>query len=145
MQHIEEIALSKAVKTAVATRARSELEPGVYGVNFKCQVSGTLTIGEDEEYTPTVAIPLKTTLALFIRRMGITREHAIEALKSAMTDALRANDDLEGKNDRILAELSESEEIVDETMNMVNEMIGELPTKVRKGKVLSDLTVSDVE
>ena len=54
------------------------------------RVNATVTRLADQEYTPTIAIPLKATLALLLVKMGFQREHASALLVEAMTEALNA-------------------------------------------------------
>ena len=67
--------LIAVVLSAVAGKAAGPLAPGQYNVDetLTVRVSGTVVKGEDESYTPTVAIPFKAVVALLLARMGATR------------------------------------------------------------------------
>lgn len=80
---IEALALSKAVKAE-----RDAVEVGEHHVDVTVRITGTLSVAKDTEKTPTVSIPLKEVLALFIARSGCTREASIALLRECMTEAL---------------------------------------------------------
>lgn len=137
MEAIETLALAKAVKDAAAKKAREELAVGKHSVDFTVRVSGELTVGEDESYTPTVKVPFKAALALFVRYSGVTGDAALNALVKAFTEAVEADGDtvaaLEASADLVAAEAR------------LNAALGELPKATRKGKVLTKLVVEAVE
>lgn len=91
---------------------------------------------EDSEYTPTVDIPLKATLAFLLQRMGFQRDKAIELLVEAMNDAL------ENKQNENPADGGEAEDLIKEQMRDVDEAMGmvsqrlleNLTKKTRKGQ-----------
>ncbi len=133
--NIQEAANSIALsKLAAAADARSSLPPGLYGVDTTVHVSGTVKVGADYDTAPTVSIPLKETLALFIHYCGATREAAINALRQAMQEAIA----LDGKGQ---GQLAETMPIVNETMERVeSDIIAQLPRQKRKGAVTTKLT-----
>lgn len=143
MRNIDQLAISRAVSAKVAKEARQQLGPGNHNIDSIVRIFGTLFIGEDEEYTPTAEIPLKATLALFIRHCGITRETAIEKLVSAMQEALRRNETGHDKTMTVLEKLDEVS-VIDDCMSRVLELAAELPKKTRAGKVRANLTVEEV-
>jgi hypothetical protein len=132
------MALSKAVTKGAFEKARCELKPGPHHVDVMVHVKGDVQVGEDYLRTPTVAIPLKATLAFFIRRMGITREAAKQALIEAMTEALKEG--VKGE-DVILSSFPE----VTEAMEHVNSMTAALPKAPCKGPVTAKLSVQIVQ
>jgi len=139
---IETIALAKAIKDAAAKVARKGLSVGTHEVDFSAKISGTLTVGENEEYIPTVHIPLIATMAFFIRRCGITRAFALESLREAMTEALET----EKKGAETIApEIAKDIEDIKEMLTQVTEMLGQLPKQERQGKVTTKLTVTPLE
>lgn len=130
------IALSKL---AAAPNARAALTPGVYNVDTTVRVTGTVKVGEDYDVAPTVSIPLKETLALFIAYSGICGEHAIKALRQAMQHAIAVDGCGQG-------ELAKTMPIVNQTMARVEaEIIDQLPRQNRKGAVTTKLTVENLE
>jgi hypothetical protein len=135
-------ALSPAIalalsKVALAKPDRDAVQPGVYNIDetLAVKVSGTMEVLEDTKRVPTVSIPLKEALALFIAYSGITRESAMNALRRAMTDALSQSSEGQGK---IAAALP----VVAETMAVVeSEILAKLPKTPVKGAVKPKLSV----
>ncbi len=82
-------ALNKLVKEKVGKAARANLGAGTHPVDVTIRVVGTLDVAPDTSRVPTVSIPLKEVLALFIARAGGTREGSVALLRSCMHDALR--------------------------------------------------------
>ncbi len=129
------VALGHALKKPILEAARGKLKPGTYKIDAGVRLKGAITIEEDYQVTPTVSIPLKATLALFIRHAGIGAERAMKALAAAAEEAM------EKKEEAILAEAPE----VAKTLAAVQERIlAKLPKAKRKGKVLAELVVEDV-
>jgi len=139
--NLQTVALAKLVgeKTKTFIAARAALTEGTHNVDCTIRVTGTLHVGTDYDTAPTVSIPLKETMALFIAYSGITREHAINVLTRAMTDAIAAN----GKGKGALAEKLT---VVEETMTRVEEdIIALLPRQDRKGPVKASLNYTAFE
>lgn len=144
MNNVTQIALTKAVNDKAAKIARSGLSVGRHEVDFTVRVSGTLNVSEDTDKVPTVSIPMKETLALFIRYSGITGPHAMALLKRAMTDALAANEDGEQSSQGVGA-IAEALPIIEETMRTIIEpMLADLPRTPVKGMVKASLQVTEV-
>ena len=120
------LALSKAIASEI--KNREDPEVGTHKVSEKLtfEVEGSVQKCEDETYTPTVDIPLKVTLALFVRYSGITGDAALNALERAMSEALALGE----KGEKKVSEVAE----IDRAMSKVVSMLGELPRKTRKGK-----------
>lgn len=122
--------------TAQAKKARKDLDPGTYEVDahVEMDVSGVVNVSEDESYTPTVSIPLKVTMALFMRYTGVTGEHAHAALMKAMTDALEI-ENLSSKDKKAAVEAIEELADLEAAEAKVRSGLDDLPKKNRKGKV----------
>lgn len=119
-------ALEKAAKKA---GHRDELSQGEYDVDAIVRVVGTLKVGTDYEATPTVSIPLKETLALFVHRCGCTRDKALEVLADCMRDAI-------GATNRGAGALVEALPEVSATMSTVqHEVLAKLPKAKKRGAV----------
>ena len=88
MNATETIALNNLVATAAAKAAREALEVGTHQVDITVRVTGSLNVAKDTEKTPTVSIPVKEVLALFVARSGCTREASLKLLRECLTDAL---------------------------------------------------------
>ena len=86
-------ALHKEIAKA-AEGARECLEDGTtYAVNetFTCTVTGEVKVSETPApKIPTVSIPFKEVLTLFVARSGFTREHTLALLTECLTDAMSA-------------------------------------------------------
>jgi hypothetical protein len=122
-----------------AKLARPDVEPGEYDLDtvVHLHVSGTLDVAEDELYTPTVKIPWKAVMALFLRYAGCTREHAMASLVLAMQAALKTGDSA--------AELVSALADVEEAEALVQAGLAALPVQPRAGKVsVKELEVAEV-
>lgn len=140
---VNTMAVAKAVKDAEAKKVRKNLEVGHHKIeNLVVEINGHINVAEDEEYTPTVEIPIKATLALFIRYCGVTRAAATDALVRAMTNAIDADEKGDEKSRRIFDEIKASQEDIDACKQVVDASMMELPKKMRSGKVTSKLEVS---
>jgi hypothetical protein len=144
MKNINLIALTKAVAKKIADAARDTISVGKHEVDFTVRVKGTVSVFEDTEKTPTVSIPMKETLALFIRYSGITGPHAVALLQRAMTDALAANENGE-QNPQGTGAIADALPIIEETMKTVVEpMLATLPKTPVKGMVKTNLEVTEL-
>lgn len=145
MKHLETLALSKAISTKSAGACRDAMTVGRdQKVDFTVRVKGYLDIFEDTEKTPTVSIPMKETLALFIRYCGVTREAAMGLLQRAMTDALAVKESGE-QNHKGVGAIAEAMPIIDEIeKTIVEPLLRTLPRTPVKGKVLTYLEVTEV-
>ena len=132
------IALSKVVGTKEFAAARIGLGIGRHDVDFTVRVRGSMVVGTDTEKTPTVSIPMKETLALFIRYCGITREAAMAILERAMTDALEQGPQGTGA-------VAEALPIIEETMAAIVEpLLARLPKTPVKGAVRTNLEFTEI-
>ena len=131
------IALNNLVATAAAKAARDELSVGTHSVDMMVHVTGTLTVGADTEKTPTVSIPVKEVLALFIARSGCTREASLALLKSCLSDALADSTKAVGAIDNAV-------DIDAEFKAAVAGLTASLPKTPVKGAVKAKLTVTEV-
>ena len=133
--------MDNLAKTAVAKASFKGLERlpvGVHSVDTVVRIKGTIKVGEDYERTPTVSVPLKETLALFIAYSGITRKAATDALVKAMNDAL-------ANSDKGAGALKDSLAVVDETMETVSKSVLSKLKKVPcNGSVTTKLTVESM-
>jgi len=135
--------LTPAVLAALAAElaksakdGRIMLDVGEHSVHAEVTlaIDGSVTVSEDEIYTPTTSIPLKLALALTIRYAGITGPLAMNALVRAMTEALTI-DALTGKAKKTAeAAISELADL-DAAEARVLAGLAELPKKSRMGKV----------
>jgi len=82
--------LSKIIPAAAEKAAREGLTAGTFPVDFTVTVKGEVSVRPDTEKVPTVSIPIKEVLGLFIQRSGALREANISLLSSCISDALAA-------------------------------------------------------
>jgi len=128
MEPTTTLALAKLLEKLAET-SRTQVKPGSYDIDetVTLRVVGKLSVLADTEYTPTTSIPWKTTLALFVRYCGITRESALEALTQAMLEALEADKDAA----EVLAAVTDLEA----AEAQVQASLDKLPPQARKGAV----------
>lgn len=129
------LALETGVKEALKTAFGKEEDPRdlvapdskIEGLTLNVTLSMTeLTFGHDTDKMPTCSIPLLPTLALMIRRMGATREAALETLREVMTEALTLDKDA---TESLLQESG----VADAEKAIKEQVIAKLPrTPVRK-------------
>lgn len=123
-----ETELKKAAKPAVGLQTVAD--------TVTLKVTGSVKKGADYERTPTVSIPHKLAMALFLEKSGITREVAAAMLVDAMTEALNLN---EKGEEFVEAKLRD----VDAAEARVAAMLGQLPKVVVNGK--TDVTANVTE
>jgi hypothetical protein len=117
------------------------LEPGRHHFDevLTVRVNGTVEKQADQLVAPTTSVPLILTLALFWEKAGITREHALNMLREAITEAMVDGAD---KNERIESRMRDVEAAV---KAVKDELIAKLPKVRRSGKVVTkDLVVEVV-
>jgi hypothetical protein len=137
MNAIETTALNNAIETKVAKAAREAVEAGSFSVDFTVRVTGSVNVAKDTEKTPTVSIPVKEVLALFVARSGCTREASLALLKECLTEALTKG--VEGQG------AIEAAADIDEAFKaQVNALTAGLPKSPVKGKVTAKLTVTEI-
>ena len=125
------VAAHKALATEIKSRA--DMEPDTYIVadTLTLDLKGSIVVNPEEKYTPTISIPLKVTLALFVRYSGITGAAALNALEKAMKEALTLGDKAE-ESVREIADITQAEK-------KIKKMLAELPKETRKGKTLIEV------
>ena len=125
--------LDKEVKDFKAT-------PGVHQVDeiVTIRVVGTITKGQDNEYTPTVDIPLLPTLALVLEKAGFQRELA----KTLLVDAMREALELQEKGASFVAERCKN---IEAAMEHVKQVTGALPKKIKSGATTVKVTVEELD
>jgi hypothetical protein len=128
------VSLAKALDTEL--KSREDLAPGIHAVSdsVNLTLSGSVEVNEPETYTPTINIPLKVTMALFVRYSGITGAAALKALEKAMSEALT----LDKKAVKLISELA----VLEQAEEKVTAMLGELPKAERKGKTFVKVEVN---
>ncbi len=132
------------IKALIAKAWKDEeldLDPGRHYFDdvLTIRVSGTVEKQNDQLVAPTTSVPLIPTLALFWEKAGIAREHAMNMLREAITEAMTEGTD---KSERIEARMKDVETAV---KAVKDELIAKLPKARRSGKVVTkDLDVEIV-
>lgn len=117
------------------------LEPGRHCFDelLTVRIAGSVEKQADQLVAPTTSVPLILTLALFWEKAGITREHALNMLREAITEAMVEGAD---QNERIESRMRDVEAAV---KAVKDELIAKLPKVRRSGKVVTkDLVVEVV-
>ena len=109
------------------------LEPGRHFFDevLTVRVVGTVEKQGDQLIAPTASIPLITVIALFWQRCGVTREHAMQALRESLTEAMKDGVD---KDERIKSQIKDCEAAV---KAVKDELIAKLPKAKRAGRVIT--------
>ena len=137
MDNLKIIALNNLIETKAAKAARAGLSVGTHQVDMLVRVQGTVSVAADTEKVPTVSIPVKEVLALFIARSGATREASLKLLSECLTDALK--DGVKGEG-----AIKAAAEMDKEFEARIKALTAALPKSPVKGAVKTDLTVSEV-
>ena len=138
MNSIVMTALGSAISKMV--KALPGLPVGRHQINetVTIKISGEVLKCEDELYTPTVHIPIKTVLAFLLPSLGATRDaqqrKLLEACKAALTQDV--------KMEETITDLVKN---VDEAFKIVqNEVTGQLPKQTKDGKVIVKCEIQEV-
>jgi len=134
--------MNDVVLTALAAalgkmaKAASSIQPGRYAVDstITMRVVGDVKKSQDEEYVPTIAMPVKAIMATLLPRLGATREAAMKVLVEAMTEAVS----MEQQGDEALKARMKD---VDSAFETVAAVLDALPPKSRTGKTVCDVVV----
>ena len=137
MDNLKIIALNNLIETKAAKAARAGLSVGTHQVDMLVRVQGTVSVAADTEKVPTVSIPVKEVLALFIARSGATREASLKLLSECLTDALK--DGVKGEG-----AIKAAAEMDKEFEARIKALTAALPKSPVKGAVKTDLTVCEV-
>jgi hypothetical protein len=118
-----------------------ELEPGVHDFDetITIRVSGSVQKMDDQFVAPTTSLPTILTLALFWQKCGVTRDHALNMLKEALTEAMTNGKD---KDTEIAARVKDVEKAVE---SIKRDLIAKLPKQKRAGRVVTKNLTVEVE
>lgn len=105
------------------------------------RVRGSVEKHTDQLVSPTVSIPLVSTLALFWEKAGLNRDEALSLLREAITEAMddKVNEDaaIQQRIDDVLLAISK----------IRTELIDQLPKMKRSGRLVTkdlDIAVTSV-
>ena len=118
-----------------------ELESGVhnYDDTITIRITGSVQKMDDQFVAPTTSLPTILTLALFWQKCGVTRDHALNMLKEAITEAMTNGKD---KDTEIAARVKDVEKAVD---SIKRDLIAKLPKQKRAGRVVTKNLTVEVE
>ena len=134
MNNVVKSLLSKVWKNEAA-----ELAVGRHEIDevLVVRVRGTVEKHTDQLVSPTVSIPLVSTLALFWEKSGLNRDEAISLLREAITEAM---DDKVNEDASIQARI---EDVHQSISAIRKDLIDQLPRMNRTGRLVTkDLHVS---
>ena len=118
-----------------------ELESGVHNYDdiITIRITGSVQKMDDQFVAPTTSLPTILTLALFWQKCGVTRDHALNMLREAITEALTSGKD---KDTEIAARVKDVEKAVD---SIKRDLIAKLPKQKRAGRVVTKNLTVEVE
>ena len=118
-----------------------ELEPGVHDFDemLTVRITGSVQKMDDQFVAPTTSLPTILTLALFWQKCGVTRDHALNMLKEALTEAMTNGKD---KDTEIAARVKDVEKAVE---SIKRDLIAKLPKQKRAGRVVTKNLTIEVE
>ncbi|KAA5538586.1 hypothetical protein FYK55_27245 [Roseiconus nitratireducens] len=101
------------------------------------RVRGSVEKHADQFVSPTVSIPLVSTLALFWEKAGLNRDDALSLLREAITEAM---DDKVNEDSAIQSRIDDVQEAIS---TVRKELIDRLPKMKRSGRLVTkDLDVA---
>jgi hypothetical protein len=139
MNATEITALNNIVQAKALKAARADLAVGTHQVDVTVRVTGTVTVGEDYTRTPTVGVPVKEVLALFLARSGALREANVKLLQACFAEAMA---DGAGKGKDALKEAVADLDTV--WADQVDALLAGMPVATVKGPVTTKLAVAEV-
>ena len=105
------------------------------------RVRGSVEKMSDQLISPTVSIPLVSTLALFWDKAGLNRDEALSLLREAITEAM---DDKVNEDKAIQKRIDDVQEAISAVRS---ELIDQLPKMKRSGRLVTkdlDIAVTSV-
>ena len=119
----------------------ANLKPGRRWIDEEIvvRVTGSVERRDDQLITPTVSIPMVTTLALLVEKMGVTREHALNLLRESLSEAMSKGI----KEDASIKKRIDDVEAAITTVRQ--ELIDQLPKMKRAGSLIVDDLQVEVE
>lgn len=124
------------IRAAVAKEYGMDVNaPGTHYVDaiVGLHVKGVVTKGEDTEYTPTTSIEYTKVLAIVLDKLGVTRDRVADLVAESIKESL---------DDKV--DYSEYVRNIDLANQRVQDILGKLPKKKRKGRTTFDVTIEEV-
>ena len=116
-----------------------DLQPGLhyFDESLIVRVRGSVEKAHDQHVTPTVSVPLVTTLALFWEKCGVARDQALKLLREAITEAMELGENEDTRIEQQIDDVSEAIKAVRK------ELLERLPKMPRSGRTITqDLHVT---
>jgi hypothetical protein len=128
---IDTISKVQAILGKIWSKTAPDLDPGLTEVHgeFLVRVSGCVEKGEDSLATPTVSIPLITTLAFCFEKLGVDRDSQVAVLRTAIHEAMEAE---QNEDSSIKARIRHVSDAVD---FVKREILQTLPKMQRQGRL----------
>ena len=121
----------QAILGKIWSKNAPDIQPGLTEVHgeYLVRVSGCVEKGPDSEATPTVSIPLISTLAFCFEKLGVDRDSQVAVLRSAICQAMEAEQKEDGAIQARIRHVSEAVEFVKK------EILQTLPKMKRQGRL----------
>lgn len=123
--------LIQSILGKIWSKTAPDLAPGLTEVHgeYLVRVSGCVEKGADSEATPTVSIPLITTLAFCFEKLGVDRDSVAPVLREAIREAMEAE---QKEDSAIQARIRHVSEAID---FVKKEILQTLPKMKRQGRL----------
>lgn len=133
----------KNLLSKIWDKEKSEFGVGRHQIDevLVVRVKGSIEKCVDQLVSPTVSIPLVSTLALFWSKAGLNRDEALTLLREAITEAM---DDKVNGNAAIQQRIDDVQEAISAIRN---DLINQLPKMKRSGRLITkelDVAVTSV-
>ena len=121
----------QAILGKIWSKNAPDLQPGLTEVHgeYLVRVSGCVEKGPDSEATPTVSIPLISTLAFCFEKLGVDRNIVAPVLREAIQEAMLEGDKEDSAIQARIRHVSEAVEFVK------REILQTLPKMKRSGRL----------
>lgn len=125
------VALSAVITDAKVKAAKALIGNGVTVdvplFNLHCQ-GGKIVVGAEEDYTPTVKLPMLHLLVIALHKAGFQRENILSMITAAASDALKAET-------KVGDSMSEEIDFIEKGVEALQKSLSTgLPKQVRAGK-----------
>ena len=121
----------QAILGKIWSKNAPDIQPGLTEVHgeYLVRVSGCVEKGPDSEATPTVSIPLISTLAFLCEKLGVDRDSVAPVLRDAIRDAMENEQKEDGAIQAKIRHVTEAVEYVK------REILQTLPKMKRQGRL----------
>lgn len=141
MERIVALALAKAADRLVGKGFAPPVGNHPIDEVVALRIKGNVEKLSDEDYVPTVHVPLKLALALVLEKAGFQREYAMNLLVDAMTEALDA--EVKGEETNLI--VAQRIKDVEMAAERVESTMAALPKATRTGKTFVRVAIEELE